>query len=700
MDDHTWGMAPPALLQYWQVCLRWRQLILRIMLGALAIGVVATLLMPSQYTSTVRMEISRTQKNVTNVQSVESPDANNDLEFYKTQYALLTAYSLAERVYHDLGLDKDDSFFRAHGESPSDSSGLFSLGGPPSAADQERRERRAIKLLLKNITISPVKDSSLVDISYTSHSPALSARVANSWAQQFMEGTMDRRFASTAEARKFLEGRLVDLRAKLEDAERATVAYSASKGIVTLTGDEHDAATSQTPQTLAAADLEAINAELMKATADRVSAQSLLADEAESGATVLALNNPAIEQLREKRTEVAADYARTLSQFEPGYPLAKALHDQIDALDSGITREEQRVKRSRENEYREALTREQDLRKQVEALKADLFDQKRDMIQYNIYQREADTDRQLYDSLLQRYKDIGALGIGANNLSIVDEARVPDLRSSPILLLNLALALLAGVVVAGVVVAALEQIDEGVREPGQINQLLGIALLGDIPDVPPKEARIAPDETKSPVCEAYLNIRSNLAFSTANGVPDSMMVTSTRKGEGKSTTCRALATVIGRTGKRVLLIDADMRKPSLHPAVDCPNSAGLSNYLTGDKDWRANVQPTAWTGVSLLPAGPFPPSAAGLLSSDRMASLVRSALKHYDHVIVDSPPVLSITDAPLLSGAVQGCVFVIEAEGVALRGVKSALGRLQSAHAHILGAVLTKLKHRHSAPKP
>jgi capsular exopolysaccharide synthesis family protein len=174
------------------------------------------------------------------------------------------------------------------------------------------------------------------------------------------------------------------------------------------------------------------------------------------------------------------------------------------------------------------------------------------------------------------------------------------------------------------------------------------------------------------------------------------MVTSTRPAEGKSTTSLALATVLGRTGKNVLLLDADMRSPSMHEFTGNRNVMGLSNFLAGENDWRQLILATKTKGLSLMPAGPTPPSAAELLSSDRMLMLVRQLLNEFDHVVVDSPPILGIADAPLLSRAVEGCVFVVEAEGVAVRGIKASLGRLQSVHAHMFGVVLTKLHQRQS----
>lgn len=684
----------PLLLQYWHVIQRFKWVILGVIVGTMVIGLVATLLMTPRYTATSRVEISRDQKNITKVDGLDSPEAGRDLEFYQTQYSLLQARSLAERVAKELRLARDDAFFAAHGVNPDD----LGAGGDPGAGRvtvrMAAREREAVDLLLRHIAIVPVRGSALVDISYTSTDAGISARIANAWAQQFIASSMDRRFASTVDARNFLEGRLGDLRAKLERSEREAVNYAANSGIVTLGTNRGEDGRTISDRTLAEANLETLSTALAQATADRIAAESRAGgNTAGSRDTV---SNPALPQLRQRRADIAAEYAKLLVQFEPQYPAARALAEQLRVLDRSIAREEGRGSEGRSAEYREALSREQSLSQRVDQLKGQLSNQKRAGIQYNIFQREADTNRQLYDALLQRYKEIGVVGVGANNIAVVDAARVPERPSAPNLLVNLAVALLAGMVLAGIVTIALNQIDEGFREPGQVARVLEVPFLGSVPEVADGGSLAALRDVKSPLSEAYLSIRSNLAFSTDHGVPRSIMVTSTRPAEGKSTSSFALAAVLARTGKRVILVDADMRNPSMHKNAEIANNTGLSNVLAGENDLSGLVHPISALGFSVMTAGPQPPNAAELLSSDRMHDLVRQLLEGFDHVIVDSPPILGLADAPLLARAVEGCMMIIEAEGVAARGVKSALGRLQAVQAHIFGAILTKLKDRHA----
>lgn len=688
----TRSQSAPLLIEYWQVVRRWRWVILAIIAASLVAGLIITLLQTPQFTASTRIEISRQQQRVTNVEGIEASDANRDVEFYETQYTLLKARSVAARVARELRLAGNAGFFEAHGVDPAGVGFLGDSSRAPTAAEMRTREEQAIRLLLENVQIAPIARSSLVDIRYTSAAPDLSANISNSWARQFVADSIDRRFASTADARQFLEGRLSDLRTRVQESETELVNYANEKGIIVFNRTSDSDGRTQTSQTLASTNLEALNAALLQATAARVDAEARA--RSSGNASNAALGNQAINALRQRRAEAEAEYARLMVQFEPEYPQARALQEQIDALNQSILREERRVLGGADNEFAAATAREAALRNRVNGLTQDLITQERDKIQYNIFQREVDTNRELYEGLLQRYKEIGVAGVSANNISIVDEARTPNAPSSPILLLNLAIALLAGLGLAGAAIFALEQIDEGLRQPGDVNRLLGLPLLGSIPIVDDDDTIDRIKDPSTELSEAYLTVRSNLAFSTDHGVPRSFMLTSTRPREGKSTTSFALATVLARTGKRVLLVDADMRSPSVHGFFGLDHKLGFSNFLAGEDDWERLVQPTEIKGLSVMPAGPIPPSAAELLSSDRPQILVQKLLEAFDHVVIDAPPLLGLADAPLLSRVTEGVIYVVEAEGVPARGINMSLERLQASQAHLFGAILTKLKQR------
>ncbi len=687
---------PSILLQYWQAVLRWRVVIAGIIVGSVVIGFIVTLLTSPLFTARAQIEVSREQKNVTNVQGLETGNEARDLEFYATQYALLKAESLAERVARKLKLAESEVFLVAHGTKPAKMQEA-SARTPQElqSLTAKAREREVVGLLLRNLEVAPIRTSRLIDIKYTSRSPVMSARIANAWSQEFISATMDRGFASTADARHFLEERLAQLKQKVEESEREVVAYTSGNGIVTLDTTRDAEGRTFTQRTLASAELEGLSSALVAARAERIEAASR-AMERSADNSPEALTNPAITGLRAQRAQAAAEYAKLMVQFEPGYPAARALKQQMDALDSAIAREIARVSGSRRVAFVEALRKERDLEAKVASLKQELNRQKQASIQQNIFQREADTNRQLYDALLQRYKEIGIAGtVGASNIAIVDAAKVPTAPSSPNMALNLALSLLVGIGLAALAVLSLEQIDEGIRNPDDVRNFLKIPLLGNVPNSeqnPLKEI----ENPKSQISEAYFSIRSTLVFTTNHGLPRSFLVTSTQPGEGKSTTSVALAEIIGRTGKSVLLIDGDLRSPSLHRYLGLENQEGLSNLLAGDAV-NGQIRETAKRGLSVVTTGPMPPGPAELLSSERFGELIAIFLEHYDHVVIDAPPILGLADSPLMGRAVEGVVYVAEAERTSRRAIRSSLQRLRSAGAHVFGLIVTKIDYtKHS----
>ena len=673
------------LIQYWQAALRRRWLIAAVIVAFLAVGAIYTILQPSEFTANTRIEISRQTKNITNMRGIDQESAPYDTEFYDTQYALLKAPSLAERVARKYNLGSDMGFFMAHGMNlPA------SRPGQSAQALRTVREQTAANLLLSGISVKPVRNSSLVDISYTSRSAGWSARIANLWPVEFIGANVDRKLASTADARSMLEERLSSLRVKLEESENRLIAYGNSHNIIVLAATRGADGKTTEARSLVASNLEVMNNALLQARADRIAAESM-AHSVGGGSSSEVLKSSTIAGLRAKRAELSAEYARLMVQFEPGYPAAVAVKQQIDALDKAIAQETVRVNGGRKVGYAEALEREKSLESDVENLKAQYRLQQQNNVQYNIYQREVDTNRQLYDGLLQRYKEIGIAGtVDPSNIVVVDDAKTPGGPSGPNLPRNILVAILLGLAAAGLVVFILEQLDDAIRSPEDIEQRLHVPLLGAVPAVPGEASDSLPD-FKSALMEAYFSIRAALALSTSPGFPKSLAVTSTRPQEGKSTTALALAAILGRMGRRVLVIDADMRSPSIHRLANVANELGLSNVLAGSDDFEHLIVASSFTGVFILPAGPVPPSAAELLSSDRLALVIKRLEEQFDHLIIDSPPVIGLADAPLLVRRVEGCIFVIASSQTSLADARRALSRVKQGQNHVFGAVATKV---------
>lgn len=684
----------PILVEYWHAVLRHKIAIAIILAACVALGIIVTLLMTPYFTSTSTVEINREQDKVTNVEGLDGSDGSGqNLEFYQTQYSLLKSRSLAERVVRAQKLVAKDSFFESFNVDPDGSGYLAETSKNQTTAERNQRLKLAADLLQQHINISPIRGSSLVEISFQSPSPTLSAEIANTWVEQFIASNLDRRFNSTADARKFLEEQLADLKQKLEDSERNLSAYADNKEIITLSSEQTANGKTVSQKTLASTNLEALNNALAQAIADRITAES---EARGRSGNKNALTNSTLNNLREERAKIQAEYAKLLVQFEPEYPAAQALASQIAALNISIAAEDARSRAGTSARYQEAVERERQLRTQVSRLKDQFSGERRDSIQYNIYQREVDTNRELYDGLLQRYKEIGVAGVGTNNISIVDRAQRPERASSPRLILNTALAMLAGLGLAAVYVFVMEQIDQTIKDPSDLKSKLGIVPLGSIPDLGKEDILVSLKDKKSVAWEAYLSLRTSLAFLTDHGVPRSFLLTSTRPNEGKSTSAFALATVLASSKKRILLIDGDMRNPSLHNMLGIKNTSGLSNFLAGEDDLSQLIHSDNTYGFDVISAGPIPPNAAELLSSTRMRELITKLSDVYDTVMLDAPPVLGLADIPLLADSVEGVIYTIEAGGVKLRGIQSAIQRVRSSHAQIFGGIVTKVPAQHS----
>lgn len=666
---------------------RWRVVTIVVVLTVVA-AIVVTLLMTPRYLAETRLQIAREGDRVTAIQGVQRESDSADLEFYQTQYGLLNAASLARRVAVSLKLPDSESFFRMF-DMPERTIGTFDM--PPSAAQRTARERAAMDILLDNVAIVPIRGSSLVDVRFVSPDPQLSARVANAWGENFITVNLERRLNASGFARRALESRLNLLRGRLEQSERQLVNYGANENITALPGGvDRSTGTLLGERSLIADQLARLNEALSEAVADRIKAQSEVAS-GDQGANERSLSNVAIGGIRERRAQLAADYARLMEQFDPEYPTAKALRTQIASLDSSIARETARVSGSFSGASTAAVNRERALRGQVRQLEAADTDLRRRSIQFNIFKREVDTNRQLYDALLQRYKEIGvAGGIGNNNIAVVDEAEVPERPYRPSWKINLALGIIAGLMLGMLAAWLMERIDEGIADPSEVPDLLGLPLLGTVPKVEGDDLLAELNDRKSPVVEAYLAIQASLELATSGGIARSISVTSTRPKEGKSTTSYALAHTLARSGRKVVLVDADMRMPMVHNEFALPNERGLSNLLSSTSDLDATVQRAAIDNLSIVTSGPLPPNAAELLSGPRFGQVVAELLTRFDNVVVDGPPVMGLADAALIANGVEGTVYTVESRSVRSDNIRAALGRLRAANATIYGVVLTK----------
>jgi succinoglycan biosynthesis transport protein ExoP len=491
-----------------------------------------------------------------------------------------------------------------------------------------------------------------------------------------------------------LKERLEELKLKLEESEKALVAYAEEKeliGDIKVTGKD----SKEAGQSLADSDLAALNTALEGVVAERIHAQELWAQANNSKELGLRqiLEDGSIKTLRGQRAALMADYQNKLSTFKPDYPDMLRLKAQINQIDQEIKSEADVIKQSLKAHYESALEQETLLKNKMDETKRGVLETRNKEIQYNILRREADTNRTLYEGLLQQYKDVGVAGaVGTNNVAVIDRAQAPGGPYKPNLKSNLLMWLGVGLLAAALAIALFEILDDTFKSPEEIEEQLGLAVLGLIPI---SDGAVLADISRpsNPTAEAFRSFRTALQFSTDQGAPKTITVTSSQPGEGKSTTALGLGINFAQLGMKVLLIDADLRNPSQHRNLARNNGPGLANYLAGGAMPESIFQKTDVDGLYFMASGPLPPNPAELLAGPKMMSLLSTASERVDLVIIDSPPILGLADAPLLASMAAGTLLVVATN--TRRGVvKAALKRLHFARARMVGALMNKCDFR------
>ncbi|GAB1407321.1 hypothetical protein MASR1M8_12400 [Thermomonas brevis] len=677
------------LLAYWHVLVKRRWLVLSILAGVLALALLATLMATPIYRATSMVQLEKQGTQAVQVEGIQPGEGGPDAAFLQTQYELLKSRSLAERVANELNLDSS-AIERLN--EPGWLGRMLALLQPKSrddqsaqasAADAEDGLRQAATVISRGLTIEPVRNSQLVRINFDSPSPQMSARVANGIAEGFIAAGLERNFGASSYATTYLEDQLKLTKAKLEQSERQLVAFAQKENIVN---------TGENGQSLATQNLTQLNAALAAAQDQRIRAQARWRQAASGPMPADMIGNSNIRTLQSQKAQLQGTYQQKLATFKPDYPEMQQLQGQIDELDRQIARETGSVRSSVKAEYDAAAAQEGMLKGQIAALRTEALDVDGRSIQYNILKREVDTNRQLYDGLLQRYKEIGVAGnMRPNNISVIDRAEVPKGRFKPNLALNLAIGLLLGGMLGVLAAFLLEFLDDTLKTPEDIEQKLKLAVLGVIPKLGPKDnVNEISRDTRSSFSEAYRSVRTSLQFATDHGVPKTLLITSSAPGEGKSTTALALARNFAQLGKNVLLIEGDLRNPSLHKTLGIRSDVGLSNLLAGGCTLAEATVETDDPQLKVIFAGPLPPNPAELLSGSKLVSMLTVAAERYDQVIIDGPPVLGLADAPILANATDGTLLVVNSSKTKINAAQAALKRLLVARARVVGALLSK----------
>lgn len=665
----------PTLLQ---IVHHWRWLVLGAIGVGLAGAILAGLLTTPVYRAWVTLEANPPSVAISDEQSREQDmQASNAFDFVSTQVGLLGSRAVSERTAQELNLANNQDIV-------------------PQGVDASQRLRIATGVVQDGLKVVPPDQGQLIKFSYSSTSPQLASLVANGIADSFINTSLQRRYEASAYARNFLERQINKTRSDLERSERAVVAYAQRQGIITTGGgglgpDGKSAGTASDTNSLQGESLVQLNSALAAATARRVSAEGAYREALGTGPTS-EVNNSVLP-LRQELAKLQSDYQQKREFMKPEHPEMVSLQSQINELQRQIASQVSQASSGRINgllaDYKAAQSAEQALEARVGRLKGDVLNLRGRSIQYTILQREVDTNRSLYDALLQRYKQIGvAGGVGMAPVSIVDRAQVPSLPFKPNLLLNLIVGLGLGLAAGVASAVGLEFLNDTIKNREDVRRKLALPCLGAVPKISAKESFV--EDLKNPtsiISEAYSAIVAALRFSTEAGTPKVLLVTSTRAGEGKSSSALAIAQNFARRDRRVLLIDSDLRKPAFKAASD---HVGLSKLLTTDDSVQDHIVETQHQNLWLLPSGPLPPNPADLLSTGRIRKIIGEAKDGFDLVVIDGPPTLGLADAPLLAAASGSALFVIESGKTRTRAAIEALNRLEATGTHIIGATLTK----------
>ena len=684
------------LLDYLIILRKHQWMILTFLLLVVTIVTIASFKMKPVYVASARVEVDPENDNPLPFQDNNSSFQEYvDMDDYiETQTKIIQSETLAMDTIRSLDLPRYPEF-----------------GGDPKAlvnAGPNQKEPPILSDFLSRLTVSRVPNSRLIEVQFAAQDPALAAQVVNTHLEDYKEHNFKSRYDATMQASDFLSSELEELRVKMEKSDAAEVAYERQNQIWMV--DANQNTTTQKLQELSNA-LTLVQTQL----AEKEAVYDL-AHSDDSASMTAVQSNPVVQDLNKTKLQLDAQYTEALAQFGPNWPKVQVLKAQDDAIAAQLKNAKSEAVRQIDNDYhqmeaREALL-ERDLNRQE--LQADNMAQK--LVEYNMLKHDAESNKELYDGLLQKLKEAGiSAGLRSSNIRIVDPALVPSTPARPQKARNILLAFLIGLV-GGVGLAFLrEYLDNTVKSPDDVQNLSGLPCLAVVPSFANRNGSrslgrlskqvgvsaggdsrvelVSLQQPKSLVSEAFRALRTSLLLSQAEHAPQVILVTSALPREGKTTSAANLAITLAQLGDRTLLMDSDLRKPGIRRALNLPNGhghdIGLSSYLAGVAPLHDIIvrHPTV-PNLDAVPTGPIPPNPADLLSSHRMAEAIDDLRQHYKFVVIDSPPIMAATDAVILSALTDGVLLVVWSHETPKEAFSRTRDLLAAVKGRLLGVVL------------
>ena len=681
-DGYPVGSGAPGGINLWyvlRVLRKWWWLIGLFIIGITAATAYIVNNMTPIYSSAALLEVKQQETVIIEGGAVEDIDANKD--FFTTQVELLRSEKLIEDVVENLNLLSDSYFYNAE---------------DPNWATKSRDDKfnNVVDVFKGNLSVSPVGRSRLIKVSFQHADPSKAALITNSLTDSFINNSVSRKFNATAYARDFLQTRLAAVKASLESAERDLVEYAQANNIINTGSDD----TQNSSGSLDMTSLITLDSELTMARTERVQAELKYQQSLSNNFASDVLSSSALTELNTQRIRLESEYKDKQSTFKPMHPDMIEMKSRIELFDSEIAQETAAIIDSRraeiKAEYDLAVTREQDLQNRVAGLKGSVNNVRSKSIDYNILKREVETERSQYDALLQRLKEVSLTDdIGDGLVQVVDPAKAARRPFKPNKLRSLLMALVLSTALGLGLAFMLDILDDRVKTPDDVKTKLNQTIMGVIPIVE-KGADITENlkNSQTAISEAYASLRTNIQYSGPSGGPRVLQITSTRPSEGKSVSSLGLSLRFAGVEDRILLIDADMRRPTFAPGDS--GALGLSGVLTADVPFEDHILQTHFNNLHLMTSGISVPNPSELLSSTRFDELIEFAKDNYDYVVIDSPPVLGLADAPVIGAKVDATLLVVEANQLRTPAVRLTIERLSSSGTRILGILLTK----YSAP--
>ena len=704
------GLYPPlpaqdsVLREYLRVLIKRKLVVLSCVVIIFLLVLIATLRTTPIYEAAGSIAINKLDPGLINFK-----DSGNGNDYYDpadldTEVKILRSDLLALQVIKQLNLDKRPEF-GGSGEITSPNS----LGLTSNVLDLNSARMSALLGSLRgNLRVTLQPNTRVIDIRFTSPNKELAATIVNTLVNTYIEQNFKTKFESTMQASDWLSKQLVDLQMKVETSQEKLVRYQKEHSILGI--DEK--------QNIITEKLDELNKELTVAESDRMQKESLyrLTDRgdadviasATSGAEAGDASSPSalLEKLRTQKADLKIQVADIGTQFGPSYPKVAQLNNQIKEVDVQIQAETRKLALRVHDQYMAALQREGMLRDALEKQKQQANQLNESAIEYSLLKRDVETNRALYEGLLEKLKEAGVTaGLRSNNIKVVDVARIPMAPSEPNIPRNLGFALLLGLTSGIGLAFLLENLDNSVRTPEQAQMISALPALGMIPlgskRTDESKSRLAlassreavelvtQSRPQSQMAESYRALRTSLLLSSLGSPPKVILVTSAMPQEGKTTTSINTAVVLAQKGVRVLLIDADLRRPGIHKALGMGPRSGLSNVLTGSADIQnAITRSPIVPSLSILPAGTPPPNPAELLASANTRDLIDGLRRDFDHIVIDTPPTLSVTDAVVLSTRADAVVLVIRSGKTTKQALRRARELLFRVNARVTGVLL------------